>query len=87
MTTPELDFDHSLLGKEHHAGPFQVTRELIDGFCTTLGETNPLYLDEEAARGAGYDTVLAPNSLCMRGKCWRRWARSKRVIRSLPRRG
>ena len=54
MTTPELDFDHSLLGKEHHAGPFQVTRELIDGFCNTLGETNPLYLDEEAARSAGY---------------------------------
>ena len=64
MTTPGLDFDHSLLGKEHHSGPFHVTRELIDGFCSTLGETNPLYLDDDAARGAGYDTVLAPNSLC-----------------------
>jgi acyl dehydratase len=64
MTTPELDFDRSLLGKEHHAGPFKVTRELIDGFCATLGETNPLYLDGEAARSAGYEDVLAPNSLC-----------------------
>jgi acyl dehydratase len=64
MTTPEFDFDRSLLGKEHNAGPFQVTRELIEGFCATLGETNPLYLQEDAAQSAGYDTVLAPNSLC-----------------------
>ena len=64
MTTPELDYDRSLLGKEHKAGPFQVTRELIDKFCAALGETNPLYLDEDAARRAGYETVLAPTALC-----------------------
>ena len=60
----ELDYDRSLLGKEHRAGPFEVTRELIRDFCSATGETNPLYTDEVFARKTGYTTVLAPPTLC-----------------------
>ena len=60
----ELEYDQSLLSKEHKAGPFEVTAELVSGLCATLGETGPLYTDEEAARNAGYETVLAPPIVC-----------------------
>ena len=60
----ELEFDRSLLGKVHQAGPFEVTREIIRDFCSAIGESNPLYTDEEAARQAGYRAVLAPPTLC-----------------------
>ena len=60
----ELDYDRSLLGVEHRAGPFQVSAELIRDFCGAVGETNPLYLDEGAARDAGYPSLLAPPTLC-----------------------
>ena len=60
----ELEYDRSLLGKEHVAGPFKVTKEAIQDFCSAIGETNPLYTDEEAARDAGYQAVIAPATLC-----------------------
>ena len=62
--TLELEFDRSLLGKEHKAGPFPVTSELIRNYCEAIGETNPLYTDEEAAKAAGYSAILAPPALC-----------------------
>ena len=60
----ELEYDKSLLGKEYKAGPFEVTKELIRGFCDAIGETNPIYTDEEAASQAGYPTLVAPPTLC-----------------------
>ena len=60
----ELDFDRSLMGKDHPNGPYEVTRELINNYCTVMGETNPLYTNEDAAKEAGYDAVLAPPALC-----------------------
>ena len=62
--TLQLEFDRSLLGKEHKAGPFPVTSELIRGYCEALGETNPLYTDEDAAKSAGYPSILAPPAMC-----------------------
>ena len=60
----ELEYDRSLLGKEHVAGPFDVSAELIREFCSATGETNPVYLDAEAAVRAGYEDVLAPPTMC-----------------------
>lgn len=62
--TLELQFDHSLLGKEHEAGPFPVTREEVLRFCRLAGEANPLYTDAVAARAAGYADILAPPTFC-----------------------
>ena len=60
----DLEYDRSLLGKEHRAGPFEITKELIRDYCLAVGETNPIYLDEDAARKAGHPTVVAPATLC-----------------------
>lgn len=60
----ELEYDRSLHGKEHRAGPFQVTKETIQAFSHSIQESNPCYLDEAAARAAGYRGLVAPPTLC-----------------------
>lgn len=42
-----------------------VTAEDIKAFAEALGDLNPLYLDVEAARQAGYPDVIAPPMFCM----------------------
>ena len=41
----ELEYDRSLYGKEHLAGPFEVTKELIEEFARSVGESNPVFLE------------------------------------------
>lgn len=60
----ELEYDRSLYGKEHLAGPFDVTTELIQAFTASLSETNPVFIDETAALAAGYKGLLAPPTFC-----------------------
>ena len=50
----DLDYDRSLYGMEHQAGPFEVTREMVQAFSKSIGETGPIYNDEAAAKAAGY---------------------------------
>jgi acyl dehydratase len=45
--------------------PVTVTAEDIKAFAEALGDLNPLYLDAEAARQAGYPDVIAPPMFCM----------------------
>ena len=45
--------------------PVTVTAEDIKAFAEALGDLNPLYLDVEAARQAGYPDVIAPPMFCM----------------------
>lgn len=40
--------------------PYHVGREKIREFARSLGETNSLYFDVEAARSAGYTDLIAP---------------------------
>jgi acyl dehydratase len=40
--------------------PFEVTRGDIRRFALAIGDPNPLYLDPEAAKAAGYPDVIAP---------------------------
>ena len=58
--TLEVEFDRSLLGKEHLSGPFTVSEELIRDFCDAVGETDPIHTDEAAARQAGFSSIVAP---------------------------
>ena len=60
----ELEYDRSLYGKEHLAGPFEATKEMIQAFTRSVGESNPVFSDEEAARAAGYRGLLAPPTFC-----------------------
>ena len=42
-----LEYDESWIGKEFDRYEYTVTRDEIVEFATALGETNPLFTDEE----------------------------------------
>lgn len=48
------------IGKQFEPTHYAVGREKIKEYARAVGETNPLHLDEAAARAAGYADVLAP---------------------------
>ncbi len=58
--TASIDFDRSVLGVEIEVGSHDVTAEKIIAFARAVGETNPLYLDEEAAKSGPYGVIVAP---------------------------
>ena len=58
--TSNVDFDRSVLGFEVEVGTYRVTAEGISAYARAIGETNPLYLDEEAAAAGPYGTLIAP---------------------------
>jgi acyl dehydratase len=60
----ELNYDRSLHDEEHLAGPFEITKASIQGFTRSIGGTNPVFLDEAAARRAGYSGIIAPPTYC-----------------------
>jgi acyl dehydratase len=61
-----VDYDPSIIAKEFEVtGPLVITREMIRNFCEAIGETNPLYLDEQAARQGPYGGIVAPPSFAM----------------------
>ncbi|HTN23498.1 MAG TPA: MaoC family dehydratase N-terminal domain-containing protein [Solirubrobacteraceae bacterium] len=49
-----------VIGKTYPATTYAVGREKVREFAYAVGETNPLYLDVEAARAAGHADVVAP---------------------------
>jgi acyl dehydratase len=48
------------IGKAYEPTTYAVGREKIAEFARATGETEPLYLDVEAARAAGHADVVAP---------------------------
>ena len=48
------------IGKTYESTVYAVGREKIKEYARAVGETNPIHLDVEAARQAGYDDVVAP---------------------------
>jgi acyl dehydratase len=53
------------IGKTYPATTYAVGREKIREFAVAVGETNPLHLDLEAARAAGYRDLVAPPMFCV----------------------
>ncbi|MBW7849474.1 MAG: MaoC family dehydratase N-terminal domain-containing protein [Rhodospirillales bacterium] len=49
-----------LVGKEYEPFTFEVEKGRIRMFAHAIGETNPIYYDEAAARDAGYRSLPAP---------------------------
>ena len=47
-------------GKTFPLSAYVVGREKVREYAHAVGETNPLHLDPEAARAAGYADVVAP---------------------------
>jgi acyl dehydratase len=58
--TDSIDFDRSVLGVDVEVGTHLVSREQIIAYSKALGETNPLYLDEEAAKAGPHGDIIAP---------------------------
>jgi acyl dehydratase len=53
--------DDELLGQTFVVpDPIMVTAEKIANFCKAVGETNPLFVDEAAAKVGPYGSIVAP---------------------------
>ena len=48
------------IGKQYPPVTYAVGREKVKEYALAVGETNPLHLDVDAARAAGYRDVVAP---------------------------
>ena len=48
------------IGKQYEPTTYAVGREKIKEYARAVGETNPIHLDVQAARDAGYADVVAP---------------------------
>ena len=60
----ELKYDRSLYGKEHVAGPFPVTAEMVRNVNASMRETGPAFNSEEGAKESGFRAMIAPPTLC-----------------------
>src|SRR5512133_41252 len=52
--------DRSLIGRESEPAVIEVEKGAIRRFAEALGDPNPIYTDEVAARAAGYPALVAP---------------------------
>jgi acyl dehydratase len=53
------------VGKTYAPTVYAVGREKIREYAHAVGETDPLHLDPEAARAAGFRDVVAPPMFCV----------------------
>ena len=53
------------VGKSYAPLTYAVGREKIREYAFAVGETNPLHIDVEVAREAGYADVVAPPMFCV----------------------
>jgi acyl dehydratase len=60
---PDLVFSDLESGREFRPLSYPVTRDLVEGYMETVGEANPLYEDDEAAKAAGLKNPMAPPGL------------------------
>src|SRR5512133_2478183 len=52
--------DRSLIGRESEPVVHEVEKGAIRRFAEALGDPNPVYAEEPAARAAGFPTLVAP---------------------------
>ncbi|KOG80987.1 MULTISPECIES: MaoC family dehydratase N-terminal domain-containing protein [Streptomyces] len=56
-----MALDQSFVGRTYPPTPaYEVGREKIREFAEAVGDTNPAYVDAEAARALGHADVIAP---------------------------
>lgn len=60
MTRRENMLDKSLIGRESEPVVQDVEKSAIRRFADALGDPNPVYVDEGAAKSAGYPGIVAP---------------------------
>lgn len=52
------------VGREFALPAATVSDESVRRFVVGTGDANPVYLDDDAARAAGYDAAIAPPLIC-----------------------
>jgi acyl dehydratase len=55
-----VEFDRSALGVESTPISYDVEKGAIRKFAEAIGDEDPIYYDEQAARAAGFNTIVAP---------------------------
>jgi len=55
-----MPVDTKAVGKSYAPALYAVGREKVREYASAVGESDPLYIDVEAARAAGYADVVAP---------------------------
>jgi acyl dehydratase len=53
------------IGKTYPPSDYAVGREKIREYAVAVGEENPLHIDLDAARAAGYRDLVAPPMFCV----------------------
>ena len=61
-----LSYDFFFIGQELPAYAHMVSAEEIDHFCHSMRESNSVYLDDEFARKAGFESRIAPPMMVRR---------------------
>jgi 3-hydroxybutyryl-CoA dehydratase len=56
-------WDDIVPGEPRKTLPYKLTQEAIALYCKAVGETNPLYLDEVAAKAGPHGGLVAPPSI------------------------
>lgn len=62
--TMQLNYDRSLHEKEHLAGPFEITAEMIAAVNSSLGEQGSAFTSDDGAKEQGFRGMIAPPTLC-----------------------
>jgi acyl dehydratase len=61
-----VEYDPKLINQVFETtDPVKVTAEQIRTYCEAIGETNPLYTDEAAAKKGPYGAIVAPPSFAV----------------------
>ena len=61
-----VEYDPALINRVFEVTePVEVKAEKIKRYCAALGETNPIYTDEEAAKTGPYGGIVAPPSFAV----------------------
>ncbi|NEE00277.1 MaoC family dehydratase N-terminal domain-containing protein [Phytoactinopolyspora halotolerans] len=60
-----MAIDSSAVGRVYPPQPYEVSREKVREFAEAIGDTNPVYVDVEAAKEASHDDVVAPPTFVM----------------------
>lgn len=55
-----MAIDKKFIGKEYEPVKYIVGREKIKEYANAIGDDNPLYRDEEAAKKSKYGSIIAP---------------------------
>jgi len=61
-----VEYDPALINKVFEVtDPVEVKADKITRYCAALGETNPIYTDEEQAKAGPYGGIVAPPSFAV----------------------